>query len=190
MSAVTGPAASSSSVGSAPYVLLAVIFVSIIVFSAIKVFPPSAERRRWIASVLGGFIAYGLYVQAALFAKVDLADFMRAHLFDGLAPGAAVALLARQLMSESPVPANWRPIYGVAAYFFGGAIIAGLIGTAAVFSSNAKDYGAAVLTAIFGGIDFAAVAAALTSPNDNVWPPSQWFRRPPQGQHYAAPERH
>jgi len=114
--------------------------------------------RSHYTSVVAGAMAYACYLIADLKASAPFPQFLRDHLFDGLAPAALVGVLVDLFPSENPAgafPRIRRPITIMLMLFAAGAAIFGLIAAAAVFSSGRSDYGSPVWSlALFGGFLF------------------------------------
>ena len=115
-------------------------------------------RRPVEAPVVAAAMAYGFYVAAALFAGAKFPEFLREHLFDGLAPAAVVGLLVGSYRWDNPLAAfPWirRPVLILFVVFVGSALIFGLIAAAAVFASGSNDFTGPVWTCAWrGGLIF------------------------------------
>jgi hypothetical protein len=103
------------------------------------------QKRKSIlaAPAVAAVIGYVCYVAAALFADAKFPEFMREHLFDGLAPAAAVGLLVNIFPAEHPEKAlPWirRRVMILVLFYAGGALIFSAIALAAVFVSGSQDY--------------------------------------------------
>ena len=59
-------------------------------------------RRLAQAPVVAAVMAYIVYVTAAFWAGAEFPQFLREHLFDGLAPAAAVGFLVNRVPMDSP----------------------------------------------------------------------------------------
>jgi WD40 repeat protein len=153
---------------------------------------PRGWLRNHFKSIVAGATAYGYYVGAVWMAGADVSQFLREHLFDGLAPAALVGILIDFYPSADPVVAFPRIRYPVLIpimFYIAGAVIFGLIALAAVFSSGQHDYvSVAVLTAVYGGAVFPVayvtqVAGPVTSRGETRWGRARWwFRARPAGQ--------
>jgi hypothetical protein len=105
-----------------------------------------------VATVMG----YLCYVAAALLAGAEFPEFMREHLFDGLAPAVAVGFVVNSFGPKSLDKAltwiEW-PVMIAILYCAGGALIFGAIAWAAVFQSGSHDFGTPILDcALWGGL--------------------------------------
>ena len=142
--------------------------------------------RDHYTSIVAGAMAYGYYVGAALLAGAEFPKFLRDHLFDGLAPAALVGILIDLYPRTNPAeayPKIRRPVIILLIYFVTGAVVFGLIGAAAVFSSGENDYTRTVqYAAWFGGLIFPAAYIAnvttpdYTSPHDTFRGKTRWDR--------------
>ena len=153
------------------------------------------QKRMTGVPAVTAVMAYTCYVAAALLADAEFPAFLREHLFDGLAPAAAVGLLVNRFPTESPgkaLPRIRRPVMVLIVFSAGGALIFGLIAAAAVFSSGTGNFALPVkLCAGFGaflffvayfGVGTAYVAIDLPSKPKVEW----WFAKRPR--HAATPE--
>jgi hypothetical protein len=94
------------------------------------------KGKRVEGPVIAAVTAYVFYAAAALIADAKMPEFLREHLFDGLAPAAVVGLLVSSIPREHPraaLPWIRRPVMILVVLFAGGALIFGLIAAAAVF---------------------------------------------------------
>jgi hypothetical protein len=138
------------------------------------------QKRKSIlaAPAVASVIGYVCYVAAALFADVMFPEFMREHLFDGLAPAAAVGFLVNIFPTEDPEKALlWirRRVMIVVFFYASGALMFGAIALAAVFVSGSQDYFGkpVVYLAIWGGYVFGFLFFAQfirTAPPQQSWP--------------------
>jgi len=106
-------------------------------------FRTGSKGKRPQGPVIAAVVAYAFYVGAALLAGAKMPEFLREHLFDGLAPAAVVGLLVSSLLREHPrqaLPWIRRPVMILVVLFAGGALIGGLIAAAAVFSSGSGGF--------------------------------------------------
>lgn len=151
--------------------------------------------RSHYKSLVAGVMAYSYYVAAALMAGAEFPKFLRDHLFDGLAPAVLVGILVDFYPRANPTTAFGkirRPATMMLIVFFiPGAVIFGLIGMAAIFSSGANDYVLPVIFAAFWGgwtVPLAYMAQVL-APDDNTsigetrWSRTKWWfkKRPKPG---------
>jgi hypothetical protein len=149
----------------------------------------SAWKTKGIAEarVVAGVMAYACYVAAALLAGAKFPGFLREHLFDGLAPAAAVLLLVNSFPVDRPRTAfPWirRPVIILVVLFAGGALIFGLIGAAAVIASGIEKFASPVTRcAVLGGWLFSVgyFLVAGSEEDGRRRPEVQWwFRKRPR----------
>jgi hypothetical protein len=118
--------------------------------------PPRFEAQRRQVSdapprfeaVVAAIMAYSIYIGAAILAGAAFPEFLREHLFDGLAPAALVGFLFHFIPRESPRTAFPRirlPILIPIMLGIGGILIFGLIAAAAVFASGKNDFGVPIV---------------------------------------------
>ena len=147
------------------------------------------KGKRVEGPVIAAVTAYVFYVAAALIADAKMPEFLREHLFDGLAPAAVVGLLVSSIPREHPraaLPWIRRPVMILVVLFAGGALIFGLIAAAAVFASGSNGFAQPVrICALGGGILFAgtywAAAGEDVEVSDRWWPRVEWwFRKRPK----------
>lgn len=192
------------------YVMVGVALVGSVALSYKPSPPPGGDTsdrsitdwvRRYYRSIVAGAMAYGYYVAAALMAGAEFPKFLRDHLFDGLVPAALVAILIDVYPRANPTKAFLkihRPVTMILIVFFiPGAVIFGLIGAAAVFSSGETNYIVPVLlTAWFGGLIFpTAYVEQIIVPDDNIsigetrWDRTKWWfkKRPPEVAEHPEP---
>ena len=146
--------------------------------------------RDWVRAhytpVVSGAMAYGVYVAADLLAGSPFPQFLREHLFDGLAPAALVGILVDAYPSEDPVHAFAsirRPVVVLLMISASGAAVFGLIAAAAVFGAGGENYGQPVGTvAAFGGYIFFLIylvsVNAARGPSKTIedyWPHKAWW---------------
>jgi hypothetical protein len=150
---------------------LAVTLLTIAVmawFAVLSLTTVRKQKRMPAPPVIAAALAYSAYVAAALDAGAEFPGFLREHLFDGLAPAAAVGLLVNNFPAESPenaLPWIRRPVMVLVAFLAGGALSFGLIAAAAVFSSGTDNFGPPVaLCAATGGFVFSAAFLAGAQP--------------------------
>lgn len=171
---------------------LLLIGVTLLAFTVIML-RSGYKGKRVEGPVLAAVTGYVFYVAAALIADAKMPEFLREHLFDGLAPAAVVGLLVNSIPREHPraaLPWIRRPVMILVVLFAGGALIFGLIAAAAVFTSGSGGFAQPVrICALLGGILFAAAYWAAVGEDVDVsdrwrgrveW----WFRKRPKG---AAP---
>jgi hypothetical protein len=144
------------------------------------------RRRRMVeAPVLAGVLAYVFYVGAALIAQAKFPEFLREHLFDGLAPAAVVGLLINSFFTGG-FPIRWtrirRPAVILVAFFAFGALIFGLIAAAAVFASGTGYYFGQpiVWPAWLGGVLFAMTFFLAVAENFGYPSVKWWFTKRPE----------
>lgn len=112
-------------------------------------------------AVLAAIMAYGFYAAAALMEEAELPRFFRDHLFDGLAPAAVVGFLVSLFPRDRPGEALQRirrPVWILVLFAAGGALIFGLIASAAGFEAGSSTFpllDAAGLCAALGAFIFA-----------------------------------
>jgi hypothetical protein len=123
------------------------------------------------APALSAAMAYGMYIAAALAADARFPEFLRNHLFDGLAPAAVVGLLIDRIPVDNtivPFPRIRLPIVIVVLFYAAGFVVFGAIAAAAVFSAGSSHFTTPVIySGTVGGTLFPAmyfVAATATGP--------------------------
>ena len=108
--------------------------------------------------VIAGALAYACYILADLRAYAPFPQFLRDHLFDGLAPAALVGILVDLYPEDLTTDAFSkirRPFMIALMLFVSGAVIFGLIAVAAVFGTGENKYGYPTLdVALTGGFIF------------------------------------
>lgn len=120
--------------------------------------PADAVTPQGFEIVVAAVLAYGSYVAAALLANAEFPQFLREHLFDGLALAALVGFFVNRFPRTRPQEAfkqiKW-PWMILLLLWIGGALVFGLIAAAAVFGSGSNDFGFSLLIcAGFGGLLF------------------------------------
>lgn len=131
--------------------------------------PPGPIRME---QVLAAAVAYATYVSAAMIAGAKFPQFLRDHLFDGLAPAALVGALIYVLTTkdmEKAFDRVTRPYIVPLRFCLVGSTVFGFIAGAAVFSSGASDYAKPVLWAIgIGALPFSSIyiGAGIASRQD------------------------
>jgi hypothetical protein len=120
--------------------------------------PADTAIPRGFDTVVAAVLAYGSYVAAALLANAEFPQFLREHLFDGLAPAALVGFFVNRFPRDKPKEAfkqiRWPWIIFMLLWI-GGALVFGLIAAAAVFGSGSNDLGFSLLIcAGIGGLLF------------------------------------
>jgi hypothetical protein len=142
--------------------------------------------RAHYSPVVSGAVAYGAYVAADFLGGSPFPQFLREHLFDGLAPAALVGILVDAFPNEDPVrafPRIRRPIAVLLMITASGAAVFGLIAAAAVFGAAGENYGKSIGTvAGYGGYMFfllyvTSVSAARghSKTIDDYWPHKAWW---------------
>jgi quinol monooxygenase YgiN len=124
-------------------------------------------------SVVAAVMAFGFYVAAALMADAEFPEFLREHLFDGLAPAALIGFLVDRSLRDDPrkaFPRVHRPVWILVDLFIFSIPIFGSIAAAAVFSSGSTDFIRPVgYCAFFGGFTLpAAYFTAIFRSHDKV----------------------
>jgi hypothetical protein len=144
---------------------------------------PSKNAPPIFETVLAAIMAYGFYLAAAFQADAEFPQFLRDHLFDGLALAALAGLLVKSFPRNDPRAAlpwiRW-PFLIPILFAVGGAMIFGLIGATAVFSSGSNDFWPAGLCALCGGLLFPQAYGQAISFTDDLsgWRPrlKWWFK--------------
>jgi hypothetical protein len=152
---------------------------------------------RYFESALAAALAYSYYVAAALLAKAAFPQFLRDHLFDGLALAALVGFAVSRFPRDNPSIAFAvvrRPASLMVLLFIVGALIFGLIAATAVFGAGSDDFfGGGTASpvgtcAIWGGCLFPWAYFTMVSSVDldykrltlterTIW----WFSKRPSG---------
>ena len=145
------------------------------------------KGRRVEQPAIAAATAYLFYLGAALMAGAEWPEFLREHLFDGLAPAAVVGFLISFIPREQPRAAlPWFRRAGL--LFAGGALVFGLIAAAAVFASGSDRFAKPVeWCALWGGGVFAA-AYWTGYREDVVEEPSKRAALPEPGGPEGAPQ--
>jgi hypothetical protein len=131
--------------------------------------------------IAAAVIAYTCYMAAALLGGAEFPEFLREHLFDGLAPGAAIGLIINYFPAENPEEALlWirRPVIVIVAYGVGGALMFGLIAAAAVFTSGSDDFALPIWYCAFIGANMFSSAYFVAADRlGTVWEPKnlKWY---------------
>lgn len=90
-----------------------------------------------------------------MLANAEFPEFLREHLFDGLAPAAVVGLLVNTLPRDNvrtALPKIFYPVMIPILFYAEGSLIFGAIAAAAVFTSGKSDFKTPVIVcALIGG---------------------------------------
>jgi hypothetical protein len=150
----------------AVYVLMLGLFIGVISFVALLTLQQSRRHagkdpvKSRLPLAASAAMAYGFYLGAALLAGAKMPEFLRNHLFDGLAPAATVGFLINLFPFDNAAEAfKWirLPAFICFWLYVGGAVLFGSIGAAAVFSSGSSDFFEPVtVSAVTGGSTFLA----------------------------------
>jgi hypothetical protein len=147
-------------------------------------------------TVLASVLAYGCYVSAALEINARFPQFLRDHLFDGLALAGLAGFLVHRFPRGDPyrvlMPIIRRPILILFVFFLIGGLVFGLIAAAVVFTSGSDDFAGPVWRcAVVGGL-IPAFAYGLVILDYSYWVPRTdasevgpvkwWFRKRPDGE--------
>jgi hypothetical protein len=144
---------------------------------------PDAGAPWHFGSVVASMMAYGFYVAAALMANAEFPQFLRDHLFDGLAPAALVGVLVDRSLRDDPreaFPRVRRPVWILFDLFISGIAIFSSTAAAAVFSSGSNDFiRPIVYCSFFGGLTLPVAYFTTIFRSDNKVPSSWWWTKRP-----------